>query len=175
MIKRVYILGSVYVDLSGGLSGSVIVVSVDLITGSNTFICKLPIIRLEGNSPSSAAYYCGYGAASMLNIGTVEGMDAEMAGKSAFMELQQQGMGPGMGHPAYGHIPRSSYQTHHHPQHDGLYASTQGTRGLGYPFPMNTMPPSTYSPAPTHHFQMPQYHSPSPTRDGKCHLSYVYH
>ena len=102
----------------------------------------------------------------MLNVGNVEGMEQEMSGKSAFMELQQSGMG--MGHPAY--PMRSSYQPHHHGgQHgDSVFSTPQGRGPLaGYPFHMNAMSPTSYNPPTGHHFSMPPYQSPSPTRDGK--------
>lgn len=99
-------------------------------------------------------------------------MDPEMAHqKSAFMELQQQGMGgPGMTHPAYSN--RSLYQAHHHTgQHDGGYSTSQSSRGLAYPFPMNSMSmsPSSYNHgAPPHPFSMGSYHqAPSPPREDK--------
>lgn len=111
---------------------------------------------------------------NMLNIGGVpEGMDPEMAHqhqKSAFMELQNQGMGgPGMGHPAY--PIRSSYQPHPHSgQYDQL-STSQPSRGLAYPFPMNSMSmsPGSYNHGgPGHPFSMPPYHqSASPPRDDK--------
>lgn len=98
-------------------------------------------------------------------------MDPEMAHqKSAFMELQNQGMGgPGMGHPAY--PIRSSYQHHQHSGHYDQLATSQSSRGLSYPFPMNSMSmsPSSYNHGgPTHPFSMPPYHqSASPPRDDK--------
>lgn len=110
----------------------------------------------------------------MLNIGGVpEGMDAEMIQhqKSAFMELQNQGMcGTGMGHPAYSI--RAPYQTHPHGgQYDGVMASSQQNRSLGYPFQMGsmTMPPSSYNHhgVPAHQY-MQSYHQPaSPPREDK--------
>jgi len=116
----------------------------------------------------------------MLNIGGVpEGMDPEMAHqhqKSAFMELQNQGMGgPGMGHPAYPN--RSLYQGHPHGgQYDASLVTSQSSRGLsGYPFPMNSMsmsPTSAYNHGgPAHPFSMPPYHqSASPPREGWYHV-----
>lgn len=106
----------------------------------------------------------------MINVGNVDGhgLDQEMSGKSAFMELQQQGMG--MGHPAY--PIRSSYQTHHHPsQHgDSVFSNPQTRPPLGYPFHMNPMSPSSYNPPTGHPFSMPPYQSPSPTRDDKSQM-----
>ena len=103
----------------------------------------------------------------MINVGNVDGhgLDQEMSGKSAFMELQQQGMG--MGHPAY--PIRSSYQPHHHPaQHgDSVFSNPQTRPPLGYPFHMNPMSPTSYNPPTGHPFSMPPYQSPSPSRDGK--------
>lgn len=101
----------------------------------------------------------------MLNVGGVEGLEQDMSGKSAFMELQQQaGMPPGMGHPAY--PIRSSYQHHHGGQHgESVFSNSQG-RAL-YPFHMNAMSPSSYQPPTAHPFPMPPYQSPSPTREGK--------
>ena len=97
----------------------------------------------------------------MLNMaGPMDGLDQEMVGKSAFMELQQQ-MPPGMGHPAY--QIRTGYPPQH--GHDGAYTS-QATRSLGYPFSMNSMAPTSYNPPPTH-FSMSPYQTPSPPRDGK--------
>lgn len=111
----------------------------------------------------------------MLGGGLPDGMDPEMAHqhqKSAFMELQNQGMGGpgGMGHPAYNI--RTSYQGH--PGSGGQYGdggltSSQSSR-LGYPFSMNpmSMSPGSYNPgAPAHPFSMPPYHqSSSPPREG---------
>lgn len=106
----------------------------------------------------------------MINVGNVDGhgLDQEMSGKSAFMELQQQGMG--MGHPAY--PIRSSYQTHHHPsQHgDSVFSNPQTRPPLGYPFHMNPMSPPSYNPSTGHPFSMPPYQSPSPTRDDKSQM-----
>lgn len=106
----------------------------------------------------------------MINVGNVDGhgLDQEMSGKSAFMELQQQGMG--MGHPAY--PIRSSYQTHHHhSQHgDSVFSNSQTRPPLGYPFHMNPMSPSSYNPPTGHPFSMPPYQSPSPTRDDKSQM-----
>lgn len=103
----------------------------------------------------------------MINVGNVDGhgLDQEMSSKSAFMELQQQGMG--MGHPAY--PIRSTYQPHHHPsQHgDNVFTNPQARPPLGYPFHMNPMSPSSYNPPTGHPFSMPPYQSPSPTRDGE--------
>jgi len=107
----------------------------------------------------------------MLNVGGVDGIDQDMSGKSAFMELQQQaGMPPGMGHPAY--PIRSSYQSHHHGQHgDSVFSNAhQPPRSLAYPFHMNPMSPSGYQPPTAHPFPMPQYQSPSPTREGKSYI-----
>lgn len=109
-------------------------------------------------------YISNYSDVKMLNVGGVEGMDQEMASKSAFMELQQQGMHPGMGHPAY--PMRSSYQGHH--QHaESVFSNPQNSRPLPYPFHMNAMSPSSYNSPAGHPFSMPPYQSPSPTRDGK--------
>ncbi|KAL5010771.1 hypothetical protein ScPMuIL_013076 [Solemya velum] len=105
----------------------------------------------------------------MLNVGPTDVLESEMSGKSAFMELQQQTMGSGMGHPAYP-IRTSHYQSHHHhaAQHtDNMFGGGRPTQSLGYPFHMNTMSPTGYNPPPTHHFSMPPYQSPSPTRDEK--------
>ena len=106
----------------------------------------------------------------MLNVGGgVEGLDQEMGGKSAFMDLQQQtGMPHGMTHPAYPN--RSLCQGHPHSgQHgDSIFSNPQHARSLGYPFHMNSMSPSGYQPPTGHPFPMPHYHqSPSPPRDGK--------
>nr|ASY93124.1 DLX [Pinctada fucata] len=106
----------------------------------------------------------------MLNVGSVEGMEQEMAGKSAFMELQQSGGMP-MGHPAY--PMRSSYQPPHHGgQHgESVFSNPQGRGPLaGYPFHMNAMSPTAYNPSSGHHFSMPPYQSPSPTRDDKSQM-----
>lgn len=109
----------------------------------------------------------------MLGGGLPEGMDPEMAHqKSAFNELQYQGMGgpAGMGHPAY--PIRTSYPGH--PSSGGQYGdggltSSQSSR-LGYPFSMNhmSMSPGSYnSGAPAHPFSMPPYHqTSSPPREG---------
>ncbi|XP_061179476.1 homeobox protein Dlx6a-like [Saccostrea echinata] len=106
----------------------------------------------------------------MINVGNVDGhgLDQEMSGKSAFMELQQQGMG--MGHPAY--PIRSSYQPHHHPsQHgDSVFTNPQARPPLGYPFHMNPMSPSSYNPPTGHPFSMPPYQSPSPNREDKSQM-----
>ena len=112
----------------------------------------------------------------MLGGGLPEGMDPEMAAhhqKSAFMELQNQGMGGpgGMGHPAYNI--RTSYQGH--PGNGGGYSDATGLTSaqssrLGYPFSMNHMSvsPGSYNHGgPTHPFSMPPYHqTSSPPRDG---------
>ncbi|XP_021374886.1 homeobox protein Dlx6a-like [Mizuhopecten yessoensis] len=104
----------------------------------------------------------------MLNVGGVDGLEQDMSGKSAFMELQQQaGMPPGMGHPAY--PIRSSYQHHHGGQHgESVFSNSQG-RAL-YPFHMNAMSPSSYQPPSAHPFPMPPYQSPSPTREDKSQM-----
>lgn len=110
----------------------------------------------------------------MLNVGPADVLESEMSGKSAFMELQQQTMGSGMGHPAYP-IRTSHYQSHHHhaAQHtDNMFGGARPSQSLGYPFHMNTMSPTGYNPPPTHHFSMPPYQSPSPTRDGKFLVSF---
>ncbi|KAK6182894.1 homeobox protein DLL homolog [Patella vulgata] len=101
----------------------------------------------------------------MLNMtGNMEGMDPEMASKSAFMELQQQSMSGGMGHPAYNI--RSGYPPQHS-QHE-MFPTSQHTRSFGYPFSMNSMAPSGYNAVPpSHHFPMSPYQPPSPTRDDK--------
>lgn len=107
----------------------------------------------------------------MLNVGNVDGIDQDMAGKSAFMELQQQGMPPGMGHPAY--PIRGGYQPHHHPQHghgDSAFSNSQPSRPMGYPFYTNAISPSSYNPPAAHPFPMPPYQSPSPTRDDKSQM-----
>ncbi|XP_063422604.1 homeobox protein Dlx1a-like isoform X2 [Mytilus trossulus] len=108
----------------------------------------------------------------MLNVGGPEGLDQEMGGKSAFMDLQQQqGMPHGMTHPAYPN--RSLYQGHPHSgQHgDSIFSNPQHARSLGYPFHMNSMSPSGYQPPAGHPFPMPHYHqSPSPPRDDKSQI-----
>uniref|UniRef100_A0A0L8G8R3 Uncharacterized protein n=1 Tax=Octopus bimaculoides TaxID=37653 RepID=A0A0L8G8R3_OCTBM len=98
----------------------------------------------------------------MLNItGSVEGLDQDVTGKSAFMELQQQPMPPGMAHPAY--PIRSTYPTHQS-QHENVFSTAQHTRPFTYPFAMNTMSASTYNP-PTHPFSVTPYQTTSPTRE----------
>lgn len=109
----------------------------------------------------------------MLNVGGgVDGLDQEMGGKSAFMDLQQQpGMPHGMTHPAYPN--RSLYQGHPHSGHNGdsIFSNPQHARSLGYPFHMNSMSPSGYQPPTGHPFPMPHYHqSPSPPRDDKSQI-----
>lgn len=100
----------------------------------------------------------------MLNIaGSVDGLDQDVTGKSAFMELQQQPMPPGMAHPAY--PIRSSYPTHQS-QHENVFSTAQHTRPFTYPFAMNTMSATTYNP-PTHAFSVTPYQTTSPTREGK--------
>ncbi|CAI9734919.1 Distalless [Octopus vulgaris] len=103
----------------------------------------------------------------MLNItGSVEGLDQDVTGKSAFMELQQQPMPPGMAHPAY--PIRSTYPTHQS-QHENVFSTAQHTRPFTYPFAMNTMSASTYNP-PTHPFSVTPYQTTSPTREEKSQM-----
>lgn len=103
----------------------------------------------------------------MLNIaGSVDGLDQDVTGKSAFMELQQQPMPPGMAHPAY--PIRSSYPTHQS-QHDNVFSTAQHTRPFTYPFAMNTMSATTYNP-PTHAFSVTPYQTTSPTREEKTQM-----
>ncbi|XP_067686935.1 homeobox protein Dlx1a-like [Haliotis asinina] len=98
----------------------------------------------------------------MLNMaGAMDGLEQEMVGKSAFMELQQQ-MPPSMGHPAY---PIRSGYPPQHSQHDVF--TSQPTRPLAYPFPMNSMAPTSYNPPTSHPFSMSPYQTPSPPRDEK--------
>ncbi len=104
----------------------------------------------------------------MLNMAG-EGMD-QVDSKSAFMELQGQGMGP-MGHHAP--YPRS-YPGQHPSNMDSVYSSShmgQPPRApLGYPFPMSTMSPhGTYQPTGHHPFNMSPYQTaptPPTPRDG---------
>ncbi|KAK7482108.1 hypothetical protein BaRGS_00026692 [Batillaria attramentaria] len=103
----------------------------------------------------------------MLNVGGggMDELEQGMVGKSAFMDLQQQQMPPGMAHPAYSGI-RTSYPSQHHHQHEGVFSTPQHSRAaLGYPFAMNSMGPGGYSAAPSH-FSMSPYQTPSPPRDG---------
>lgn len=98
----------------------------------------------------------------MLNMaGSMEGLEhQDMVSKSAFMELQQSSMGPGM---TPHHYPnRLGYSTQH-PQHDVF--TSQGSRGLPYPFAMNSMAPS-YNGPPAHPFMQPYQPSTSP-REGE--------
>ena len=102
----------------------------------------------------------------MLNMSSPGGDSiSEMDSKSAFMEIQGQGMGPaGMTH---GHYPiRSAYPTQHS-QMDMGFGTGHARPPLGYSFPMNA--PSSYNPP--HHFSMAPYQTAppvtSPNRDGK--------
>ncbi|KAK2166947.1 hypothetical protein LSH36_33g06003 [Paralvinella palmiformis] len=100
----------------------------------------------------------------MLNMAS-PGADSisELDSKSAFMEIQGQGMGPaGMTH---GHYPiRSSYPSQHG-QMDMGFSSGHTRPPLGYSFPMNT--PASYNTP--HHFSMSPYQTAppvtSPNRD----------
>ena len=101
--------------------------------------------------------------------GPGDGLD-QVDSKSAFMELQGQGMPPGMGHHAPYPI-RSGYPGQHS-QVDSVYSSShmgQAPRApIGYPFPMSTMSPHGYQP-PAHHFNMSPYQTaptPPTSREG---------
>lgn len=118
--------------------------------------------------------------------GTVDGLDQDaVSNKSAFMEIQQQAAAAGLGmphHQAYSSI-RSSYSAQGaQAAHDAFVASQPG-RSLGaYPFTMNNSPlHNTYS----HHAGHPYLNTyppnvtscapcPSPPRDGKSNLIYLY-
>nr|UYM80459.1 homeobox protein Distal-less [Novocrania anomala] len=94
----------------------------------------------------------------MLNMaGSMDPLDQD--NKSAFMEIQQLGMG----HPAY--PMRTSYPGQHINQAESLYSS-QHSRAMGYPFPMstvNTMTAGAYS-NPAHPYTVSPYQT-SPIRD----------
>nr|CAX63043.1 distal-less protein [Euperipatoides kanangrensis] len=95
--------------------------------------------------------------------GTTDGLDHEVSSKSAFMELNQQGM-TGMTHPAAYPI-RSSYSQPS--QHDSAFSTTQSSRALGsYHYPLNTRPSYTH---PSHTFVNP-YQCASPQRDEKTQM-----
>lgn len=111
----------------------------------------------------------------MLNMaGSVDGLTdlSQELSKSAFMEIQPQGMGP----PPMSHAPYQlgpGYRGHN-PQMDGMgfVNSSQARSHLGYSFPVNTMAPHTaYNPS-AHHFSMNPYPTSgsgvnSPPRDVK--------
>ncbi|XP_064595259.1 homeobox protein DLX-6-like isoform X2 [Liolophura sinensis] len=106
----------------------------------------------------------------MLNVaGSVDHLDQDMSGKSAFMELQQQPVPPAMGHHHPAYPIRSSYPSQHS-QHDGVFSSSQHhSRGhLGYSFhAMNSMSHPSYNTPAHHHFSMPPYQTPSPQREAE--------
>ncbi|XP_076354807.1 homeobox protein DLL-1-like [Tachypleus tridentatus] len=88
--------------------------------------------------------------------GTVDGLDQDVANKSVFMELQQQGL-TAMQHHAQPYQIRSSYTSHQAPQHDAAFPGSQHARSLGaYQFAMNNNPlnsglHNTYT-HPSHHY-----------------------
>nr|UPO70978.1 distal-less [Phrynus marginemaculatus] len=74
--------------------------------------------------------------------GTADGLDQDVTNKSAFMEIQQQGLSA-MPHHAQAYPIRSSYPTQP-TQHEAAFATSQHPRPLGaYPFPMNNTPLNT--------------------------------
>lgn len=104
--------------------------------------------------------------------GAADGLDPDGSNKSAFMEIQQQGLA-GMAHHGQPYPIRSTYSAVAAPQHDAVFSSAQHQRPLGAnPFPMNYNPlHNTYS-HPSHPY-LSTYPAnvptcPSPTRDGKC-------
>uniref|UniRef100_T1IRQ6 Homeobox domain-containing protein n=1 Tax=Strigamia maritima TaxID=126957 RepID=T1IRQ6_STRMM len=93
--------------------------------------------------------------------GAADGLEQEVAGKSAFMELQQQGIG--MAHAPHYPI-RSGYQS----QHDSAFSSAQAGRPPplgGYHFPGMQ---NSYSPHP--YLSSYQTQCASPPRDDKTQL-----
>ncbi|GIY15047.1 homeobox protein DLL-like protein [Caerostris extrusa] len=75
--------------------------------------------------------------------GASDGLDQDGTNKSAFMEIQQQGLA-GMPHHAQAYPIRSSYSTQPS-QHEAVFASAHNPRPLGpNPFPMN-YPLNSYS------------------------------
>lgn len=103
--------------------------------------------------------------------GAADGLDPDGSNKSAFMEIQQQGLA-GMAHHGQPYPIRSTYSAVSAPQHEAAFASAQHPRPLGAnPFPMNYNPlHNTYS-HPSHPY-LSTYPAnvptcPSPTRDGK--------
>ena len=100
----------------------------------------------------------------MLNMATGSGeagggLDQDIS-KSAFMELQQGGMGMGY------HIPPRSSYPGHYSQGDSSFVSSQQhrTAPIGYPYPLNTMnsmPPSGYPNSGSMPYGMGPYQSPS--------------
>ena len=120
------------------------------------------------DSPTGSCYSL---PPSMLNMtgGSPEAMDHEMASKSAFMELQQQGMAgaaaAGMGHVGHYGI-RSAYPgpVCSQPSQMDTFSSAAAAQPrppLAYPFSMNSMSSHSYNlPSQTsHHFAMPPYQS----------------
>lgn len=103
--------------------------------------------------------------------GAADGLDPDGSNKSAFMEIQQQGLA-GMAHHGQPYPIRSTYSAVAAPQHEAVFSSAQHPRPLGAnPFPMNYNPlHNTYS-HPSHPY-LSTYPAnvptcPSPTRDGK--------
>lgn len=103
--------------------------------------------------------------------GAADGLDPDGSNKSAFMEIQQQGLA-GMAHHGQPYPIRSTYSAVAAPQHEAAFSSAQHPRPLGAnPFPMNYNPlHNTYS-HPSHPY-LSTYPAnvptcPSPTRDGK--------
>lgn len=102
--------------------------------------------------------------------GAADGLDPDGSNKSAFMEIQQQGLA-GMAHHGQPYPIRSTYSAAAAPQHEAAFASAQHPRPLGAnPFPMNYNLHNTYS-HPSHPY-LSTYPAnvptcPSPTRDGK--------
>ncbi|XP_076336685.1 homeobox protein DLL-1-like [Tachypleus tridentatus] len=73
-------------------------------------------------------------------MGTADGLDQDVQNKSAFMELQQQGL-TAMQHHTQSYQIRSAYPSHQVPQHETAFPGSQHARSLGgYPFPMNNNP-----------------------------------
>ncbi len=113
-------------------------------------------------------------SSTMLNMAgngdALTDLSQELVSKSAFMEIQQPGMGPG-GMPHAPYQIRPSYSSHNPAPMDNMGFSSQPRSHLGYSFP--SMPPhSTYNP-PGHHFAtMNPYQPPgpgvnSPPREGQ--------
>ncbi|XP_023216389.1 homeobox protein Dlx6a-like [Centruroides vittatus] len=110
--------------------------------------------------------------------GNADGLDQDVSNKSAFMEIQQQGLST-MSHHAQAYPIRSTYPTQQ-TQHEAAFATSQHPRPLGaYPFPMNNNPlnsslHNSYT-HPSHPWTYPANvpgcpPCPSPPRDDKTQL-----
>ena len=103
---------------------------------------------------------------------TLDNMEQEYTSKSAFMDLHQPGLNPGMGQMPYPmRVPYSQSTSPMDSSYPGGQTSRAPLGHVGYPYGLNSMTtPAGYTPTSSHPFGMNPYQSTPPTASSSLDL-----